>query len=181
MSQIDVLLNTAIDIAEDDDVIDFTQDVRRRMVKSITKEGTVMPEDAKEAYVLLTTLDQMSKTALAKKKLEQKAKQGDEDRKAAILVAAMREQTNGRNPFAVAEGSTPAPRREIPVITEEDGEHNFPTTAMERGLAQERFSEFSVRMAPIIDARRRSEEEAMAAEEAAQPVEEDENFDDPAE
>ncbi len=154
------LLNIQVDVADDDGVVDFTQEVRRAMVKQITVNGTEMPTDAKDGYLLLTTLDHMSKLAMSKKKLGVIEKAGNEDRKAALLIAAIQERTRGVSPFEVnpADAANHPPRMGPPNLDDVADVNPFPETAKEQGLSQERYDSFNARMAPIVDARKMAEQ-----------------------
>jgi len=157
------LLNVQVDVADDDSVVDFTQDVRRSIIKQMTEHGTTIPTDVKDGYLLLTTLDHMSKTAMAKKKLGVIEKVGNEDRKAALIIAGIQAQTRGVSPFEVRpEDGQPKPAaRDIPSLEHDPAVNPFPETAKEQGLAMERYDNFHARMAPIIEANKMAEREAV--------------------
>jgi hypothetical protein len=53
----------------DDEILAFTQATRRQLVAALTKEGK-MPEDTKQQTTLLTTLADMDRAALGKKRVK---------------------------------------------------------------------------------------------------------------
>lgn len=56
-------------VLTDDQVFDFTQNLRRKFVDTVTENGTSLPTDPKEAKVFLSALADMDKIALGKKRL----------------------------------------------------------------------------------------------------------------
>lgn len=65
------LMDSAADtVMTDDEVLDYTQLLRRKFVRKFTNEGEDMPKDPKEAKVLLTALSDMDRSALGKKRIK---------------------------------------------------------------------------------------------------------------
>lgn len=65
-------MDTPDDLMEtltDDQVFDYTQNFRRRYIQTVTKDGTEIPTDPKEARVFLSALADMDKIAIGKKRL----------------------------------------------------------------------------------------------------------------
>ena len=61
------VIDTAI---SDDEVLDYTQVMRRKFVNEATVGGSKMPTDPKEAKVLLTALSDLDRAALGKKRIK---------------------------------------------------------------------------------------------------------------
>lgn len=82
-----------IEVKTEDEVLDYTQIQREKIVNKLTANG--VPGDTKELMVLLSTLDGMDRSALAKKKLKNDAGLAD---KFGLASAAITELlTNMRN------------------------------------------------------------------------------------
>lgn len=67
----DFVMENVIETAiSDDEVLDYTQVIRRKFVAEVTVQGSKMPTDPKEAKVLLTALADLDRAALGKKRIK---------------------------------------------------------------------------------------------------------------
>ena len=82
----------------EDQVLQFTQSKRKLIVDAVMINGQV-PADNKERYVLLMALSDMDKQAVNIKKIGAKERSGEADRQAAMVIARMNTQLDGRDPF----------------------------------------------------------------------------------
>lgn len=139
MSNVAVAMN-------DDDVLSYTQGVRRAIVEAKIAEG-VEKLDAKDTTVLLSALADMDRQSLSKKKIQSDNNNAEADRLAQQVIAKTFAHLGNRSPFAVAVGeqTTKAVPFEAPDVIvgefiELDGE-------AEIGLADETYSDFMKRTA----------------------------------
>jgi hypothetical protein len=72
-----------IDKTNEDQDLEFTKSVRKKLINSLTKDCTKMPEDVKDQSILLQALDGMDRMSIAKKKI--KSDEGISDKQ---LIAA---------------------------------------------------------------------------------------------
>lgn len=56
-------------VLSEDQVLDYTQRMRRTVVDKLTKNGTELPQDIDETRMVLQTLDGMDRNALGRKKI----------------------------------------------------------------------------------------------------------------
>lgn len=73
-------------VMNDDEVLDFTQVHRRKLVEKLT-ETTPLPADPKEQATLLKALDGLDKAALGKKRIQVEEKGADAQAEAAKIMA----------------------------------------------------------------------------------------------
>lgn len=94
-----------IPASDNDEVLSFTQNVRRRLVtKLIGVHPENMPDDPKVVGAINQTLDSMDRQALVLKRMDQDKKRNDNDRAAAVIIAQINQMTGkGENPFRVGE------------------------------------------------------------------------------
>lgn len=79
-------------VMDDDQILDYTQNKRIEIVKSITKEK--IPDDPEQQRILLQTLDGMDRGALGRKRLKIEDKAADNAGNAAAVVAAFLKNRN---------------------------------------------------------------------------------------
>lgn len=128
-------------ILNDDDIIEQNQQLRKKFVKHLTPEGK-FPEDIKAQYVLLTTMADMDRTALQNKKIGSTERQGAADRQAAMLIATIVGNCEGKNPFesTTRQGTVPQLQSNlIPEVVIVPGETDI-------GLEHETYDQFTARM-----------------------------------
>lgn len=87
-----------IEPLNDEQTLQYTQGVRRKLVDAIVADGQ-MPAETKDRMTLLATLDGMDRAALAVKKIESKEKTSSADRDAQLVIAAMGRQMGGVSPL----------------------------------------------------------------------------------
>ena len=83
----------------EDEVLQYTQGLRKRFVDQITEDGGKLPTDPKEQYVFLTALGDMDRTALSNKKIGAKERNNAADRVAAVAIAKVLGRFDGGSPF----------------------------------------------------------------------------------
>jgi len=88
----------------DDDVLNYTQNVRKQFVDQLTEYGTKMPADKGEASLMLQALTDMDRVAISKKKLVIEQGQSEADRLASQIIARLAQNTK-LDVFATVEGS----------------------------------------------------------------------------
>lgn len=129
----------------DDEVLNYSQRLRRGLVDAMTENGTSFPEDTKDRYALLTALSDMDRTAIQNKKIGSVEREGAADRAAAVALAKVIQLAGGNNPF-VGKTIHETPR-EIPVLDESNLEELTMVpgeTAI--GISSETYTEFMSRM-----------------------------------
>jgi hypothetical protein len=128
----------------DEQVVSFTQGVRKKLITTITAGGDRMPTDKGEQMVLLAALGDMDRTALGKMKIGAKERQGAADRDAAMAIAHLTTKFGGRNPFEqgnLIEGesvrvATPElDTTDLPALVLVDGE-------TDQGISTQNYEEF---------------------------------------
>lgn len=95
-------------VMSDDEVLDYTQSLRRRLIDSLVPSGE-MPRDVKEQRILLEAMKDMDRAALSKKKLVSDDKNADADRKTAEVIAKIYSEIGDRNPFLKENGEGKLP------------------------------------------------------------------------
>jgi hypothetical protein len=118
----------------DDDLLKFSQGVRKRFINTITKTG--FPEDPKEQRVLLQALSDMDKQSLGNKAIGASEKQSESDLLVARALSNLGSHFGTVNPFE-GEGKE-IPKLEdgsLPVIEIAPGETDV-------GLSDENYDGF---------------------------------------
>ena len=87
----------AVDVKNDDDVLAYAQEVRKKMVDVLTEEGIPVTRDDRE--VLLATLGQLSGTAIQKKRLGVDEAANDNNKAALTAINNVLNHFGERNPF----------------------------------------------------------------------------------
>jgi hypothetical protein len=82
----------------DEEVLQFTQGMRRQLVIDMTPEGK-MPSDPKDRAIFLQTLADMDRQALTNKRISGDTKRSEDDRKAAALIATIFATIGNKSPF----------------------------------------------------------------------------------
>lgn len=133
-------------VMNDDDVLSYTQGVRKAIVDAKIAEG-VEKLDAKDATVILSALADMDRQSLAKKKIQSDNNNAEADRLAQQIIAKTFSQLGNRSPFAAAPGEQTvkaipfeAPEVIVGEFTELEGE-------AEIGISDETYSDFMKRTA----------------------------------
>lgn len=92
-------INLAIEglSAGDDDVIGYTQRMRKELVDHLVGDG--MPSKARDVEVLLSTLDSMSSVAATNKKIGVSEQQAGADILIGQAMQRISEQYGNKNPF----------------------------------------------------------------------------------
>ncbi len=83
----------------DDDVLFYTQKMRKKLVDHITDDGAKMPSDNSTASLMLQALSDMDRTAIGKKKLVIEQGQSEADRLASQIIAQLARDTKTANTF----------------------------------------------------------------------------------
>jgi len=131
----------------EDETLAYTQDLRQRLVKQMTRDGQAMPSDPKEQYALLTALKDMDSQALGIKKIGAKERTGNADRLVQQALVALLGRMGSTSPFEAKEpiegtAVRVAPEldtRDLPELTLAPGE-------TDTGIATEGYAEFMARM-----------------------------------
>ena len=99
----------------DDEVMRFTQGVRRKYIAHLTSEGSSFPKDTKEQGLLLTALADMDRTALGNKRIQATELQSETDMQVAQVMAELSRRYGQSHPFRVdAEvGHIPEPNNNL--------------------------------------------------------------------
>lgn len=94
-------------VLNEDQILDFTQSVRLKLVEAITAGGK-MPEGKEDRTTLLQTLDGLDRASLGKKKIAVDQNMADTAAKAAGYISEMLKQTSGMKakPFVAPLGIT---------------------------------------------------------------------------
>ncbi len=101
-----------------EDVLTYTQGVRRRLIGAITKEGAEMPSDNKDRLTLLATLDGMDRQELGRQKIDAAKNSSASDRMVAgALLTLLNRELGGTNPF---ERNGDVPRPALPALPVDD-------------------------------------------------------------
>lgn len=152
-----------VNVVDDDAVVDYAQRTRVKMVQRLTENGQ-MPTETKDGYLLASVLNDLSNTAMAKKKLGASQRASDLDRQAQMFIAAVLQTTGNESPFlskrTVATISETDNAPDLPLSVE--SEFEIEDTVLIQGLNTERYNEFTERMQPIVDAEREAEERALS-------------------
>ena len=117
------------DAATAEETLLYTQQMRRRLVSHIVgTNGSKMPDDPKEAKVLLTALSDMDRQVLALKKIESDQGLGDKQLQAAAIIGEIfndkRLENFNRIPLKEGAGltGTPVLGDDLPPVPVVDGE-----------------------------------------------------------
>lgn len=159
-----------VDTSDDDAVIAYVQKTRLRVASTFLGEN--LSSDPRERELAVGVLRDMTATAMAKKKLGAAERQGDRDREAQLLIAALHNQSGGKSPFEVIPvPNGPVVEREIPRVRfNQGGEPAFADSFKERGISFERYDDFQARMEPVIAERLRNDEAEVMQELAQEQV-----------
>ena len=92
-----------IPASDNDEVLAFTQNMRRRIVNKLAGvHPDDVPRDPKDIGALNQTLDSMDRQALVLRRMAQDKKRNDDDRSAAVMIAQINQLTGkGENPFRI--------------------------------------------------------------------------------
>ncbi len=96
----------------DDDILRYTQDKRKQLVDTLVADGK-MPIDSESQNVLLSTLSDMDKQAMGKKKIAASAAGSEVDRLVATALVTLTKELKGRNPYEQLDG---ADQRPVPMV-----------------------------------------------------------------
>lgn len=83
----------------EDEVLDFTQRMRKGLVDDMTGNGTRYPSDPKDRTHFLMALDGLDRQALSKKKIASDEKVADADRLAASVINSVFAKFSKGDPF----------------------------------------------------------------------------------
>jgi len=84
-------------VFSDEDLLKFTQGVRKRFIADITKDG--FPNDPKEQRILLQSLSDMDKQSLGNKAIGASEKQSESDSLVARALSQLGSHFGTTNPF----------------------------------------------------------------------------------
>lgn len=127
----------------EDEVLHYTQGIRKDLVDDIIKEG--VPTDNETRYALLTTLGDMDKQAMGNKKIAASLVGSESDRLVANALVMLGQQLQGKNPYEKDIGGD-IPTVDFTMLPSADlvpGED-------EQGISSEKYDEFMGRMEPIM-------------------------------
>jgi len=150
-------------ITEDDDVLDYSQTMRIKLIDSLMRDGNITDE-LDEKSLMVKTLADLSDVAMKKKKLGAFVRQNELDRQASLFVSTVLKQTGNRSPFE-ADEVKPSKIPELP-----DGmleQFDISDTELQQGLNTERYEDFTQRMEPIMEAQREKEESWLLSQKKA--------------
>lgn len=135
-------------VLDDDAVLAYTQNTRRKIVQVLTKDTATM-QDPKMANVLLSTLDGLDRQALGQKRIRVEEKANETMDGMSGLVAQMLRQASTPEFFkAPTDGST----RPAPVVEGELSDDDVVAGEMSQTPAQMSISEFQSKFARPGDA-----------------------------
>jgi hypothetical protein len=84
----------------DDEILAHSHELRKRIVKTITKDGTQIPvEDPRQMAALLQTLDGMDRQALGNKRIKVEEKANQTQEQAAGMIAQLLQKVTSQKPF----------------------------------------------------------------------------------
>jgi len=101
----------------DEEALAYTQGKRRQLIDTVTADG--WPEEKGDRMVLLAALDGMDRQSINKMRIGSQERQGAEDRKVQLAIAALTNPDNGHvlPHQRVIEGTA---RRVVPELDETD-------------------------------------------------------------
>lgn len=133
------------EVSPEDEVLAYTQGMRRRIVNKLTNDGKTIPgTESKDILILNQTLDSMDKAALGKMRIKVEEKANQTQEQAAGMIAQLLQKVTSQKPFEVIEGVA----REIPQLPE-----SVPAPRLVEGetatvAAQQDFDTFTARFTP---------------------------------
>ena len=127
----------------DDDILRYTQDKRKALVDTLVSDGK-MPIDTESQNVLLSTLADMDRQAMGKKKIAASAVGSEVDRLVATALVTLTRELKGRNPYESLDGADDRPlptldRSLLPATALAPGESDV-------GLVSEKYNDFVTRV-----------------------------------
>lgn len=137
---------TAADAPDEDEVLAFTHQMRKRVVRDITKDGTPV-NDSRQMGVLLQTLDGMDRSAITRKRMrvDQDIAKGTNESNAGLLAAVLRSIPNVGRP---APGEAPLVERAIPVLPDTVDIGQMVEGQTEKAPPQDTYQSFMARNTP---------------------------------
>jgi len=150
-------------ITDDDDVLDYSQTMRVKLIDSLMRDGNVSNE-IDEKSLLNKVLADLSDVAMKKKKLGAFVRQNELDRQASLFVSTVLKQTGNRSPFE-SENTQSSKIPEVPDVILDRFE--ISDTELQQGLNTERYEDFTQRMEPIMVAQRQKEEDWLQSQKKA--------------
>lgn len=85
---------------DEDEILNYTQGLRRTFVDQITEKGARIPTDQDGANLMLNALNDMDRQALGRKRLKVDQNLGDAMKQGAAIIATVFERMSaGPNPF----------------------------------------------------------------------------------
>lgn len=100
----------------DDEILAYSHQLRKKIVRDITDNGTKVPLDDKvRMTALIQTLDGMDRQALGNKRIKVEEKAGQSREQMAGTIAQLLQQVTGHRPFEVVEVEA----REAPTLPAE--------------------------------------------------------------
>lgn len=101
---------------EDDQILASTHELRKRVVSTLTKNGTEIPvSDPKQMTALLQTLDGMDRQALGNKRIKVDEAANKTAEQNAYMIASLLQQVTSKKPFEVMDAAA-RERREPPTL-----------------------------------------------------------------
>jgi len=151
------MTTSSLDITNDDNVIDYAQNKRVDLISHLSANG--IPVDLDEQEFMRKTLADLATTALNKKKLGAQVRESELDRQAALFISTVLKKTGNQSPFAAEQAIAEKESPELPHQIE--ASFQVSDTELIQGLNTERYDEFMERMAPVMEADRKAEEDAV--------------------
>lgn len=87
-------------VNDEDEVLNYTQGLRRQFVDKVTGNGANIPTDVDGANLMLNALNDMDRQALGRKRLKVDQNLGDAMKQGAAIIAGVFDRMAGKgNPF----------------------------------------------------------------------------------
>jgi hypothetical protein len=87
-------------VNDEDEVLNYTQGLRRQFVDKVTGKGANIPTDVDGANLMLNALNDMDRQALGRKRLKVDQNLGDAMKQGAAIIAGVFDRMAGKgNPF----------------------------------------------------------------------------------
>ena len=133
------IINSEMPISKEDQVLDYTQEMRRKIVDKFTENG--VSKDIKEASIILATLDGMDRAALGVKKIKVEDKTATNNAQTTAMIAAMLNKVGARSMDNFDEN------RKIPELGDEVPSQEFLEGETTLGVQKGDYEQFMASMA----------------------------------
>lgn len=129
------------------ETIEYTQGLRRELIKEICGTDNKLPTDKDSAKLILSALKDMDSATLGQARARTEERHANNDELIARTMCDINRKLNGTNPFEAAPTGEDATSRPVPTLDGTDEEEfNIPSTVLEKGQVTEKVDEFLKRV-----------------------------------